>query len=238
MSILVNKELPLVGCILTPDKRAEYSPAISAFAYSSEHIMGTSHGSVDFRSYKLLPSSPNTSVFVWKIDMGSHLMQRLNALPMHFPFFLLWLQNSPVIISLLSQVLHYLLYSTFPRGKKNAPFWLKSRWRVCPFSFIFGTISPLTIQGLSYFFKSLDNNILFRVPLWIMTIIFTAAGLIFHIAARRLLAGEIDNLKHRMIKKSKLEIPERMYAKKLALPDSIEYNPLDYIDLKKVFLLA
>ncbi|EJA7013558.1 type IV secretory system conjugative DNA transfer family protein, partial [Salmonella enterica] len=100
---------------------------------------------------------------------------------------------------------------------------------------IFGTISPLTIQGLSYFFKSLDNSILFRIPLWIMTIVFTVAGLIFHIIARRLLAGEIDNLKHRMIKKSKLERNTKTDVREVRnlLPDSVEYNPLNYIDLKK-----
>lgn len=122
-----------------------------------------------------------------------------------------------------------------PRGKKERPVLVKVGGVCVHFLFIFGTISPLTIQGLSYFFKSLDNNILFRVPLWIMTIIFTVAGLIFHIAARRLLAGEIDNLKHRMIKKSKLERNTRTDVRKVKelLPDSIEYNPLDYIDLKK-----
>lgn len=34
--------------------------------------------------------------------MGSHLMQRLNAFADAFSFFLLWLQNSPVILSLFA----------------------------------------------------------------------------------------------------------------------------------------
>ncbi len=167
--------------------------------------------------------------------MGSHLMQRLNAFADAFSFFLLWLQNSPVILSLLAGLTLPFIFHLPREERQNAPFWLKSVACVSIFFFIFGTISPLTIQGLSYFFKSLDNNILFRVPLWIMTIIFTVAGLIFHIAARRLLAGEIDNLKHRMIKKSKLERNTRTDVRKVKelLPDSIEYNPLDYIDLKK-----
>ncbi|MEI6934329.1 MFS transporter, partial [Klebsiella pneumoniae] len=60
-------------------------------------------------------------------------------------------------------------------------------------------------------------------------------GLIFHIAARRLFAGEIDNLKHRMIKKSKLERNTRTDVRdvKDMLPDSVSYDPLKYIDLKK-----
>ncbi|EBE8073674.1 type IV secretion system DNA-binding domain-containig protein [Salmonella enterica] len=167
--------------------------------------------------------------------MGSHLMQRLNAFADAFSFFLVWLQNSPVILSLLAGLTLPFIFHLPREERKNAPFWLKSVACVSIFFFISGTLSPLTIQVLSYFFKSLDNNILFRVPLWIMNITFTAAGLIFHIIARRLLAGEIDNLRHRMIKKSKLERNTRTDVRKVKelLPDSTEYNPLDYIDLKK-----
>lgn len=119
--------------------------------------------------------------------------------------------------------------------RKNAPFWLKSVACVSIFFFIFGTMSPLSIHGLSYLFDVLDPNTLLRIPLWIITILFTLAGLAFHLTARRLLAGEIDSLKHRMIKKSKLERNTRTDVRKVKelLPDSIEYNPLDYIDLKK-----
>ncbi|EAB5741194.1 DUF87 domain-containing protein [Salmonella enterica subsp. enterica] len=167
--------------------------------------------------------------------MGSHLMQRLNAFADAFSFFLVWLQNSPVILSLLAGLTLPFIFHLPREERKNAPFWLKSVACVSTFFFISGTLSPLTIQVLSYFFKSLDNNILFRVPLWIMSITFTAAGLIFHIIARRLLAGDIDNLRHRMIKKSKLERNTRTDVRKVKelLPDSTEYNPLDYIDLKK-----
>ncbi|EGO9987591.1 type IV secretion system DNA-binding domain-containing protein [Salmonella enterica] len=167
--------------------------------------------------------------------MGSHLMQRLNAFADAFSFFLLWLQNSPVILSLLAGLTLPFIFHLPREDRKNAPFWLKSVACVSIFFFISGTLSPLTIQGLSYFFKPLDNNILFRVPLWIMTVTFTAAGLIFHIAARRLLAGEIDNFKHGLIKKSKLERNTRTDVRKVKelLPDSTEYNPLDYIDLNK-----
>ncbi|EBV3644393.1 type IV secretion system DNA-binding domain-containing protein [Salmonella enterica subsp. enterica] len=167
--------------------------------------------------------------------MGSHLMQRLNAFADAFSFFLLWLQNSPVILSLLAGLTLPFIFHLPREERKNSPYWLKSVACVSIFFFIFGTISPLTIQGLSYFFKSLDNSILFRIPLWIMTIVFTVAGLIFHIIARRLLAGEIDNLKHRMIKKSKLERNTKTDVREVRnlLPDSVEYNPLNYIDLKK-----
>ncbi len=88
--------------------------------------------------------------------MGSHLMQRLNAFADAFSFFLLWLQNSPVILSLLAGLTLPFIFHLPREERKNAPFWLKSVACV-HFLFIFGTISPLTIQGLSYFFKSLDG---------------------------------------------------------------------------------
>lgn len=198
--------------------------------------MGASHGSgVTLPCAAPIFCAQHVSFRMEKTDMGSHLMQRLNAFADAFSFFLVWLQNSPVILSLLAGLTLPFIFHLPREERKNAPFWLKSVACVSIFFFIFGTLSPLTIQVLSYFFKSLDNNILFRVPLWIMSITFTAAGLIFHIIARRLLAGEIDNLRHQMIKKSKLERNTRTDVRKVKelLPDSTEYNPLDYIDLKK-----
>lgn len=198
--------------------------------------MGASHGSgVTLPCAAPIFCAQHVSFRMEKTDMGSHLMQRLNAFADAFSFFLVWLQNSPVILSLLAGLTLPFIFHLPREERKNAPFWLKSVACVSIFFFISGTLSPLTIQVLSYFFKSLDNNILFRVPLWIMNITFTAAGLIFHIIARRLLAGEIDNLRHRMIKKSKLERNTRTDVRKVKelLPDSTEYNPLDYIDLKK-----
>lgn len=167
--------------------------------------------------------------------MGNHLMQRLNAFADAFSFFLLWLQNSPVILSLLAGLTLPFIFHLPREERKNAPFWLKSVACISIFFFIFGTLSPLTIQGLSYFFDALNNHSLVSIPLWILTLLFTAAGLIFHLIARRLLAGEIDSLKHRLIKKSKLERNTRTDVRdvKEMLPDSVSYDPLEYIDLKK-----
>lgn len=167
--------------------------------------------------------------------MNPHLMQKLNGIADAFSIFLLWLQNSPVILSLLAGLTLPFIFNLPREERKNAPFWLKSVACVSIFFFIFGTMSPLSIHGLSYLFDVLDPNTLLRIPLWIISILFTLAGLAFHLTARRLLAGEIDSLKHRMIKKSKLERNTRTDVRKVKelLPDSIEYNPLDYIDLKK-----
>lgn len=167
--------------------------------------------------------------------MNPHLMQRLNGFADAFAVFLLWLQNSPVILSLLAGLTLPFIFSLPKEERVNAPFWLKFVATLSILFFIFGTLSPLTIQGLSYFFRVLSNNTLTNIPLWILTLSFTAVGLIFHLTARRLLAGEIDSLKHRLIKKSKLERNTRTDVRdvKDMLPESVTYNPLDYIDLAK-----
>ena len=167
--------------------------------------------------------------------MGTHLLQRLNAFSDVFAAVLLWLQNHPVILSMLAGLTLPFIFH-LPRDKRaNAPFWFKSVAFLSSFFFIFGTLSPLTLQGLSFFFKMLDKDILFRVSLWIVTAGFTLAGLVFHFTARRVLTGEIDALKHRLIKKSKLERSVRTDVREIQhmLPDSIAYNPLDYINLSQ-----
>lgn len=167
--------------------------------------------------------------------MSPHLMQRLNGFADAFAVFLLWLQNSPVILSVLAGLTLPFIFSLPKEERVNAPFWLKFVATLSILFFIFGTLSPLTIQGLSYFFRVLSNNTLTNIPLWILTLSFTVAGLSFHLIARRLLAGEIDNIKHRMIKKTKMERNTRTDVRdvKEMLPDSVSYDPLEYIDLKK-----
>lgn len=167
--------------------------------------------------------------------MSPHLMQKLNGFADAFSFFLLWLQNSPVILSLLAGLTLPFIFHLPREERENAPLWLKIVACISIFFFVFGTLSPLTIQGLSYFFDALNNHSLVSIPLWILTLLFTAAGLIFHLIARRLLAGEIDSLKHSLIKKSKLERNSRTDVRdvKEILPDSVSYDPLEYIDLKK-----
>ncbi|WP_038927200.1 type IV secretory system conjugative DNA transfer family protein [Dickeya chrysanthemi] len=165
--------------------------------------------------------------------MGTPLMQRMNTFIDAFSFFLLSLQNHPAILSLLAGLTLPFIFNLPRQERENAPLWLKSVACVSVFFFTFGTLSPLTIEGLSFFFNALDRHTLFNSPLWILTASFTFAGLIFHIMVSRLLSGEIDKLKHRLIKKSKLERSIRTDVREVKnmLPDSIAYNPLDHIDL-------
>ncbi|KFC07072.1 MobB family protein [Trabulsiella guamensis ATCC 49490] len=167
--------------------------------------------------------------------MNPQLMHKLNVIADGFSLFLLWLQNNPFILSLLAGLTLPFIFHLPREERQNAPFWLKLTASLSIFVFIFGTLSPLTLQGLSYFFSILDNTVIFDIPLWILTILFTAAGLCFHITARRMVAGEIDTLKHRLIKKSKLERNTRTDVRDVRdmLPDSVEYDPLEYIDLSR-----
>ncbi|NPE57828.1 type IV secretory system conjugative DNA transfer family protein [Dickeya dadantii] len=165
--------------------------------------------------------------------MGTPLMQRMNTFIDAFSFFLLSLQNHPAILSLLAGLTLPFIFNLPRQERENAPLWLKSVACVSVFFFTFGTLSPLTIEGLSFFFNALDRHTLFNSPLWVLTTSFTVAGLIFHIMVSRLLSGEIDKLKHRLIKKSKLERSIRTDVREVKnmLPDSIAYNPLDHINL-------
>lgn len=196
--------------------------------------MGDSHvRGVYLPSLSAMRDSRSTTLKRENIAMGTPLMQRMNTFVDTFSFFLLSLQNHPAILSLLAGLTLPFIFNLPRQERENAPLWLKSVACVSVFFFTFGTLSPLTIEGLSFFFNALDRHTLFNSPLWILTTSFTFAGLIFHIMVSRLLAGEIDKLKHRLIKKSKLERSTRTDVREVKnmLPDSIAYNPLDHINL-------
>lgn len=167
--------------------------------------------------------------------MHSHLVQRLNGFADAFVVFLLFLQNNPLLLAIFAGLTLPFIFLLPRLERKEAPFWLKAISSISLFFLIFGTLSPLTIQGLSLFFKSLNQDSVFRFSLWGLTLTFTGAGLIFHLIIRRLLAGEIDSLKHKIIKKSQLERNTRTDVREVKemLPISVSYDPLTFIDLKK-----
>ena len=57
----------------------------------------------------------------------------------------------------------------------------------------------------------------------------------FHLVLRRLLAPELDKLKHRLIKKTSMERNQRTDVRNIKniLPSTEKYNPLDFIELDK-----
>jgi hypothetical protein len=161
-----------------------------------------------------------------------HLMQKLDTLAGNVSVCLLWLQSHSLLLSLLAGLTLPFIVQRSRENRHPPPFWRKFITSLAVFFFIAGTLAPLSFQALRYFFRLPDNHTLTNIPLWILTTMFTTAGAGCHITARRMLAGEIDAIRHRFIKRSRLERHTRTDIRevKAMLPASVEYDPLEYID--------
>ncbi|WP_235424025.1 type IV secretory system conjugative DNA transfer family protein [Citrobacter koseri] len=101
-----------------------------------------------------------------------------------------------------------------------------------------GTLGQLTLYGLSnlYFLhpsSPVEVSLSTQSRLW--PVLFTVAGIVFHLILRRQLVPELDKLKQRLVKKTSLERNQRTDVRhiKEVLPTTEKYNPLDFIDLEK-----
>ncbi|WP_316546301.1 type IV secretory system conjugative DNA transfer family protein [Klebsiella oxytoca] len=144
------------------------------------------------------------------------------------------MQQHQLMMALLSGLTLPFFASMKNDERQKAPFWKKL---VIAFSlpcFLFGTMGPLLISVFQWLY---NGRILTRTPIlaWSILIIFTVAGFIFHITLRRVLTPELDKIKKRLIKKTSLERELRTDVRtvKSLLPETLHYNPLDYIDLNK-----
>lgn len=105
--------------------------------------------------------------------------------------------------------------------------------------FLSGTLAPVVIGSFQWLYKirpTSDNTVL----AWSVRIAFTVTGIIFHIMLRRIFTPELDKIKKRLVKKTTLERELRTDVRtvKSLLPETLHYNPLDYIDLNKGILPA
>ncbi|MFJ5508344.1 type IV secretory system conjugative DNA transfer family protein [Pectobacterium jejuense] len=144
------------------------------------------------------------------------------------------MQQHQLMMVLLSGLTLPFFASMKNDDRQKASLWKKLIISFSLLCFLFGTMGPLLISV----FQWLNNGrILTRTPIldWSILIIFTVAGFIFHIALRRTLTPELDKIKKRLIKKTSLERELRTDVRtvKSLLPETLHYNPLDYIDLKK-----
>ncbi|WP_029729591.1 type IV secretory system conjugative DNA transfer family protein [Dickeya dianthicola] len=144
------------------------------------------------------------------------------------------MQQHQLMMALLSGLTLPFFASMKNDDRQKASLWKKLIISFSLLCFLFGTMGPLLISV----FQWLNNGrILTRTPIldWSILIIFTVAGFIFHIALRRTLTPELDKIKKRLIKKTSLERELRTDVRtvKSLLPETLHYNPLDYIDLKK-----
>ncbi|MFP1821049.1 type IV secretory system conjugative DNA transfer family protein [Lonsdalea quercina] len=144
------------------------------------------------------------------------------------------MQQHQLMMALLSGLTLPFFASMKNDERQKASLWKKLIISFSLLCFLFGTMGPLLIGIFQWLYK---GRIAASIPMlaWSVLIAFTVAGFIFHIILRRLLTPELDKIKKRLIKKTSLERELRTDVRtvKSLLPETLHYNPLDYIDLKK-----
>lgn len=144
------------------------------------------------------------------------------------------MQQHQLVLALLSGLTLPFFASMKSDDRQKAPLWKKLIITFSLLCFLFGTVGPLLISVFRWLY---NVRILTRIPIldWSILIIFTVAGFILHISLRRALTPELDKIKKRLIKKTSLERELRTDVRtvKSLLPETLHYNPLDYINLNK-----
>ncbi|MGI8465674.1 type IV secretory system conjugative DNA transfer family protein [Pectobacterium punjabense] len=144
------------------------------------------------------------------------------------------MQQHQLMLALLSGLTLPFFSSMKSDERQKASLWKKLIISFSLLCFLFGTMGPLLISVFQWLY---NGRILTRTPIldWSILIIFTVAGLILHISLRRVLTHKLDNIKKQLIKKTSLERELRTDVRtvKSLLPETLHYNPLDYINLNK-----
>ncbi|WP_226069102.1 type IV secretory system conjugative DNA transfer family protein [Dickeya zeae] len=144
------------------------------------------------------------------------------------------MQQHQLMMALLSGLTLPFFASMKSDERQKAPLWKKLISTFSLLCFLFGTMGLLLISIFQWLY---NDRILNRTPIldWSILIIFTVSGFIFHITLRRVLTPELDKIKKRLIKKTSLERELRTDVRtvKSLLPETLHYDPLDYIDLNK-----
>ncbi|AHJ75592.1 type IV secretory system conjugative DNA transfer family protein [Kosakonia sacchari] len=148
--------------------------------------------------------------------------------------FIAFMQQHQLLLALLSGLTMPFFASMKSDERQKAPVWKKLIIAFSMLCFLFGTMAPPLIYFFQWLYKA---RIVTRTPVqaWSVLIAFTVAGFIFHIILRRVLVPELDKIKKRLVKKTSLERELRTDVRtvKTLLPETIHYDPLDYIDLNK-----
>ncbi|MEI7265935.1 type IV secretory system conjugative DNA transfer family protein [Pectobacterium versatile] len=144
------------------------------------------------------------------------------------------MQQHQLMLALLSGLTLPFFASMKSDERQKAPLWKKLIIAFSLLCFLFGSMGPLLIGVFQWFYQ---GRIVTRIPVlsWSILIIFTVSGFIFHIILRRALTPKLDKIKKRLVKKTSLERELRTDVRtvKSLLPETLHYNPLDYIDLNK-----
>ncbi len=144
------------------------------------------------------------------------------------------MQQHQLLLALLSGLTLPFFVSMKSDERQKAPFWQKLIIAFTMLCFLFGTMAPVVIWIFQWLYKGriVTGTAVYS---WLILIIFTLSGLILHIFLRRVLTPELDKLKKHLVKKTTLERELRTDVRtvKSLLPETLHYNPLDYIDLSK-----
>lgn len=147
---------------------------------------------------------------------------------------LAFVQQQQLLLALLAGLTMPFFASMKSDERQKAPLWKKLIMAFSLLCFLSGTMAPVVISFFQWLYKTRltsDNTIL----AWSVRIAFTVTGIIFHIMLRRIFTPELDRIKIRLVKKTTLERELRTDVRtvKSLLPETLHYNPLDYIDLNK-----
>ncbi|EHT97768.1 mobilization protein [Pantoea stewartii subsp. stewartii DC283] len=149
-------------------------------------------------------------------------------------YFFEFLQTHQMILALLSGVMLPFIFLLRKDEHQNAPFWKKLIIGLSMLCFLFGTIAPVPVWFLQRMYAGREE---IAIPLlgWSISLAFTAAGLILHILLRRVISPELDKAKRSLVKKTGMERDGRTDVRKVKelLPQTAEYDPFEYIDLRK-----
>ncbi|EON2012147.1 MULTISPECIES: type IV secretory system conjugative DNA transfer family protein [Enterobacterales] len=147
---------------------------------------------------------------------------------------LAFMQQQQLILALLAGLTMPFFASMKSDERQKAPLWKKLIIAFSMLCFLSGTLAPIVIGSFQWLYKirlTSDNSAL----AWSVRIAFTVTGIIFHIMLRRVFTPELDRIKERLVKKTTLERELRTDVRtvKSLLPETLHYDPLDYIDLNK-----
>lgn len=147
---------------------------------------------------------------------------------------LAFVQQQQLMLALLAGLTMPFFASMKSDERQKAPLWKKLIMAFSMVCFISGTLAPVVIGFFQWLYKirlTSDNTVL----AWSVRIAFTVTGIIFHIMLRRVFTPELDRIKKRLVKKTTLERELRTDVRtvKSLLPETLHYDPLDYIDLNK-----
>ncbi|EOT1755720.1 TPA: TraM recognition domain-containing protein [Klebsiella pneumoniae] len=148
--------------------------------------------------------------------------------------FIAFMQQNQLMLALLAGLTMPFFALMKNDEPQKAPLWKRLIIAFSLLCFLSGTLAPIVIGSFQWLFKTRltsDNTVL----AWSARITFTVTGIIFHIMLRRIFTPELDKIKKHLIKKTTLERELRTDVRtvKSLLPETLHYNPLDYIDLNK-----